>query len=170
MPEKANISFPFTRLKTSESDYVLRPMVPCKLRHGDREMKIDLMVDTGADTSVIRKEMLEHLHIDIERCSSGGTTTCADGTNSPVKFIEIEIEIASGRYVWHETIPFLFYVDPAKDPNPPLLGRHPFFGRYRIDFRMGFTSDQALGKFTIYKEDTKRNAERYRKSERTFTH
>lgn len=132
-------------------------------------MKIDMMVDTGADLSMIRKEMLEHLGVDIKNCAPAGTTSCADGKISPVSSIDLEVEISGGRYTWNETIPFLLFKDEGKDPDPPLIGRHPFFNRFRIDFRMGYTNDPKLGKFTVYKEESKRDAYRYKSSARSFS-
>jgi hypothetical protein len=167
MPEKSNISYPFTRFQHG-NDYVLRPIIPCVIKSGTREMKVDLMLDTGADISMIRKEMLEFLGVSMKTCPSAGTTSCADGKSSQVSSIELTVEITGGKYTWRDSIPFLFFLEEGKDPDPPILGRHPFFNNYRIDFRMGFTNDPKLGKFVIYKEEVKRDSKRYTKSDRSF--
>jgi len=159
---KPNISFGFAKFGTKSGQSILRPMIPVIIKHNDKEFKTYLLLDSGADISIIRKDILEFLEIDWKTIQKTGKTQCADGETSEVGLINLEIVISERNTTWSEDIPFQCFLTEGKDPDPPLLGRHPFFNRYRIDFRMGYTDDPALGKFIIYKEEAKRDSKRFR--------
>ena len=62
---------------------------------------------------------------------------------------------------FEEDIPFQIPLEEEKDPPLPILGRDPFFSRYRL--QNGIYQRLLLGKFVIYPEKHKRSPAKYQK-------
>ena len=78
--------------------------------------------------------------------------------------IDICLTILSGhRTIKLDTFPVKIIKDEKRQPQISLLGRHPFFYDFRVDFRMGYTEDKTLGKFVLYPEKKKRKAKKYKR-------
>ena len=97
---------------------------------------------------------------NISKLKKSGETCGITGKTS-VGEIEIEMKFGTLRKRCVEKIPFNVSLESSKDPPVSLLGRDPFFYRYRVDFRMGYTDDPNLGKFVLYPEEHKRKAKKY---------
>ena len=80
-----------------------------------------------------------------------------------IAWINVKVGFGQRDVYFEEEIPFQVPVEEGKDPPLPILGRDPFFHKYRIDFRMGYTKDSSLGKFVIYPEKHERLPARYKK-------
>ena len=120
-----------------------------------------ILIDSGADYSIIRREIVEAAFgVDISKLKKSGET-CGITGKTNVAEIDIQMMFGTEKQTFTEIIPFNVSLDPLKDPPVSLSGRIPFFYRYRIDFRMGYTTDPALGKFIIYPETHKRKPEKY---------
>ena len=120
-----------------------------------------ILIDSGADYSIIRREIVEDaFKVDVSSLKKTGET-CGITGKTKVAEIEIEMSFGNDRETRKELIPFNVSLEPTKDPPISLLGRIPFFYKYRIDFRMGFTKDPLLGKFVLYPETHKRKPGRY---------
>jgi len=142
---------------------ILRPMLQTILSYNSIDFPTWVLIDSGADYSIIRREIVEDAFgIDISKLKKTGET-CGITGKTRVAEIKIEMTFGNERKTLTETIPFNVSLDPLKDPPVSLLGRVPFFYKYRIDFRMGYTTDPALGKFIIYPETHKRKPEKYAK-------
>jgi len=122
-----------------------------------------ILIDSGADYSIITREIVEDAFgVDISSLKKTGET-CGITGKTKVAEIEMQMMFGTAKQTLTETIPFNVSLDPLKDPPVSLLGRVPFFYRYRVDFRMGYTTDPALGKFILYPEMHKRNPKKYAK-------
>ena len=156
----ANLSYAFTPFKI-DNHIILRPMLPVTLKYGDIEFPTMLLIDSGADYSMLRREIVEDVfQISVDSLEKVETTQGIAG-KTDVGVLDITIIFGKENLYFEEKIPFRIPLDPDKDVPISLLGRIPFFYRYRIDFRMGYTTDPALGKFVIYPEKHKRKADKY---------
>jgi len=136
-------------------------MLPVTLKRSSIEFPTMLLIDSGADYSILRREIVEDaFNIDISSLKKGGETT---GITGKTKVADVNVKVIFGQnnVEFEESIPFQVSLEKDKDPPLSFLGRNPFFYKYRIDFRMGYTTDPALGKFVIYPEVHKRKAEKY---------
>lgn len=137
-------------------------MLPVILKKDDVEFPTMLLVDSGADYSMLTKDIVrDALGIDLSALKKEGKTSGIAG-ETEIAWITIKIGFGQRNIYFEEEIPFQVPLDEGKDPPVPLLGRDPFFYRYRIDYRMGFTADSSLGKFVIYPEKQKRSPTRYK--------
>lgn len=134
--------------------------MPVVLKKSNIEFPTVLLVDSGADYSMIRRDIAQDIfNIDISSLKKKGDSSGIGG-KVPVGIVELTISFGLRQYNFEEKIPFQIPLDPKNEIEIPLLGRNPFFYNYRVDFRMGFTDDPSLGKFVIYPEKH-RPAEKY---------
>jgi hypothetical protein len=121
------------------------------------------MIDSGADYSLLRLDVAkEGLGIPIEELEVMDGPLGISGKQLKVVEVQIEVGIArNGILVWKDWIPFRVPIDPKRQPAQILIGRDPFFYLFRIDFRMGFTKEDDMGKFILYPEEKKRPPKRY---------
>jgi len=121
------------------------------------------MIDSGADYSLLRLDVAkEGLGIPIEELEVMDGPLGISGKQ--LKVVEVQIEmgiVRNGILVWKDWLPFRVPIDPESQPAQILIGRDPFFYFFRIDFRMGFTKDEELGKFILYPEEKRRQPNRY---------
>lgn len=156
------ISYSFTPIEVNGKT-ILRPILQVILRYGPIEFPTGVLIDSGADYSVIQREIIEDaFKIDISKLKKCGET-CGITGKTDVGKINVEMQFGTERDTLKEKIPFRVSLEPEKDTPITLLGRIPFFYKYHIDFRMGFTDDPTLGKFVIYPETHKRQAKRYKR-------
>ena len=157
-----SFSFPFIPIKIGV-DTILRPLIECTLEYKGKTIKVYLLVDSGADFSMLRREVArDGLGIDLASLPVAGTTGGVGG-ETKVAFLEMNVSFNMGKKKYEQRIPFQVSLDESTDLPECLLGRIPFFYDFRICFRMGYTDDPSLGKFTLYYEEKKRSAERYRR-------
>ena len=155
-----NLSYAFTRYEI-DGEIILRPMLPVTLKYSGKEFPTMLLIDSGADYSMLRREIVEEVfQVNIDELEKIGTTHGIVG-KTDVATLNVKVLFGREKLYFEEEIPFRVPLDPDKDVPISLLGRHPFFYKYRIDFRMGYTTDPALGKFVIYPETHKRKAEKF---------
>jgi hypothetical protein len=136
--------------------------VPTIIRYKKRIFKTYLLVDSGADYSMLRKEVAEFLGFELSKLKRTGLTSGIGGKPIPTSYVACEIEINYRNRKITEEIPFQIILDEKSDPEINILGRIPFFYDYRVDFRMGYTDSKTLGKFVIYKEEKKRKASKFK--------
>ena len=61
-----SFSFPFTPI-TIRGKTVIRPYMPTIIKYKNRIFKTHLLVDSGADYSMLRKDVAEFLGIDLNK-------------------------------------------------------------------------------------------------------
>lgn len=155
-----SLSYAFTPY-TIGKETVLRPMLPVTLKKSSMEFPTMLLVDAGADYSMIRRDIVQDgFEVDISTLKDGGETSGVTG-KTKVAWINIKVILIQKNQHFEEDIPFQVSLEPEKDTPLSILGRIPFFYKFRVDYRMGYTTDPALGKFVIYPETHKRSAKNY---------
>jgi hypothetical protein len=122
----------------------------------------NLLLDSGADFSMLRRDVAEDgLGVNLDKLKQTGKTHGISGGETPISEIEADITFTYKKHQRTEKLPFQISLDEKKETPENILGRIPFFYNYRIDFRMGFTDDPALGKFWMYPEKKKRDSGAY---------
>ena len=138
-------------------------MLPVILKKSSIEFPTPLLIDAGADYSMLRRDIVQDaLKIDISTLKKEGETTGITG-KAKIAWLNVKVLFGQRNLHFEENIPFQVSLEPEKDPPLSLLGRIPFFYKYRVDYRMGYTIDLALGKFVIYPETHKRSTGKYRR-------
>ena len=155
-----SLSYAFTPYKIGK-EIISRPMLPVTLKKSSNEFPTLLLVDSGADYSMLQRDIVKDaLGIDISTLQKQGETSGITG-KARIAWVTVKVIFGQKNLWFEEDIPFQVSLEPEKDPPLSLLGRIPFFYNYRVDYRMGFTTDPALGKFVIYPEMHKRQADSY---------
>lgn len=152
---------------------VLRPILTVDLQYQGRDFPTFALIDSGADWSVLPWEIAEELGIDV--AALPGPDRPISGVTAPGRGRIVNVELlfeAGARYQSPRmTLPFMALYRPqeagssnASASKSLLIGRHPFFEWFDVHFRMGFTTDPDLGKWTVRASFKKREATRYKKS------
>lgn len=156
------LSYSFVRYRIND-EVVLRPCLKCTLVHGSRSFDTYLLVDSGADCSMLRREeAIDGLGIDVTKLRPIGQTGGIGGSTD-VAIVEVDLRFGQRQHMFEMKMPMQVSLEEGKDPSLSLLGRNPFFYKFRVDFRMGYTDDPTLGKFILYPEDNPRNAAKFKK-------
>lgn len=95
-----------------------------------RTMEIIALIDSGADTTVIPKDLAELLGLKEE----DSTETGGIGGNVEVKKSRLSFRIKGPRENYPLEVPALILQDKNEDV-PLLLGRHGFFEQFHITFK-----------------------------------
>ena len=147
MAYKYNISYNFTRYKVKGVE-ILRPIIPVELQFKDNEPIIyTMLLDSGADISLISKDVGESLGIDTDREPNDDVYGVTGHTPVIDEKIKIKIGIGS-RYEFTGEIPVQL-TKIAGRPAIPALGRETLFKEFDVHFRMGQKEDKK--KFVLSK-------------------
>lgn len=147
--------------------YILRPLLSARLYYQERVHQTFILPDSGADFSFLPIEVAQDLGIDPtaipgEAYPLGGVTGAGIG-----RFVNIDVEISSHGIPHRFTLPFMV-LQPGQGSESGgrqvLIGRYPFFYMFDVSFRMGFTDDPELGKWTLHEVVKHRPAKRFGKS------
>ncbi len=151
-----SLSYKFTSSVLEDGTTILRPLVPVNLQFGNgRKLNTLMLVDSGADYSMIDRELAQQLGVDPIRM---GKTSGSSG-EADVEISKLHAELVYGN----RTFPFEMPVQVPLEkgfPVIPLLGREPFFWLFDVNFRMGYT--ETKGKFVIIPVRKRRRARDYR--------
>lgn len=131
------LSFPYTRLKLVEphilypSGYKTVPMVPITLVAGSRAVPVTLVVDSGADYTILSLEVAKLLGL---RLASGVKTVfCGtSGKRQEAHIHPVEITLQDAHDVVHYTAEVAFGDLPQSVAG--LLGRVGFFDHFVVTF------------------------------------
>jgi len=132
-----------------------RPLLAVKLTGPSRAVTTVMLVDSGADVSMIQLDLAEHLGLPLGK----GERTGGISGGLDVFRTQVQTEVFYGP----KLLPPLDL--PVQVPTerglPPvaLLGREAFFYQYDISFRMGYTA--AKGKFVLSPVTHRRDASDY---------
>jgi hypothetical protein len=83
--------------KNRDGEQVIRPIIPIKLKGGDKEFQYDVLVDSGADVCIFDSEIAELIGINV---TSGRVDTFGGVTGvSKASYIhEVEMEVGGWPY------------------------------------------------------------------------
>ena len=147
MAYKYNLSYNYTRYIAKEIE-ILRPIIPVELKYNKNEPIIyTMLLDSGADISLLSKDVGESLGIDTERESDDDVY----GVTGHTPVIEEKIKIRFGmgnRFEFESEIPIQITKKRGR-PAIPALGREPIFREFDVHFRMGLSGDKR--KFVLSK-------------------
>jgi len=127
-----SITFRYVHLRRPDNSLQKAPWIPIYLHEKEGKLvRWFALVDSGADTSVMPKEVaqllgLEETDSEIETGGIGGKTK--------VKESKLTFTVKDSREKHQMTIPVLVLQDP-KSKVPLLLGRNGFFEKFHISFK-----------------------------------
>lgn len=162
-------SYQFRRVDMGETragfSYLLRPLIRVLLRYKGKEFETYAWIDSGADFSVIPFGVAQLLGIDPEQLPGMAQPGSGVGAAVGGKFVDLEASFYSGSGARTLTMPFLaLYPTPEGAAQNVLIGLLPFFQKMRILFKMGFTDDPELGKWSLREVTKQKSATRFLKS------
>lgn len=124
-----DLKFPFRKEKSSILGTIYRPVVRALFRSDktDQWLAVRMIVDTGADYTLLPRFMAQELKVDLERdCKI--FSTYGVGGKERVYFLP-KIKVKLGK--WERIIPVGFL---ERDEIPPLMGRHLFLETFETLF------------------------------------
>ncbi|MDE1879706.1 MAG: retropepsin-like domain-containing protein [Euryarchaeota archaeon] len=154
MPERRafNGSFQFSRVPlptpVNGVEVVLRPYLTVRLSYGRNEpIRFTALVDTGADFSLVSREVAEELGVVPEALAGPDYPFQGVGSRNAARSVELHLETGYKDEGLSIDMPFLVIMNDALGQTRDiLLGRHPLFHSFDFGFRMGFTDDPEIGK------------------------
>jgi hypothetical protein len=129
------LSFPYKRI-----DGRLRPIIPIEITHKAQSIRYEVLVDSGADTSIIPGDIGRAIGIDVEsgdRFELGGVT----GENRIGYFHRVTLRI--GKYSYQTKVGFM---NNMREGSFGMVGQKGFFDRFAIKF------DYAERKLILHKK------------------
>lgn len=124
------ISFPFEEENSPIFGKIHRPIAQVHFKHKSENIwrRITMIVDTGADYTLLPKFLANVLGIDmVKNCRV--LTTEGVGGKSKVYLVKDKVRVKIGEFTRKIPVGFL-----ATDYIPPLLGRQEFFETFRVIF------------------------------------
>jgi hypothetical protein len=143
---------------------VLRPYLTVILLHEREEFETFALLDTGADFSMLPREVAEVLGIDVDGLPGDEFPFSGVGSGGKGKQVNVSFIIPQGSSSLQvNNHPFIVITDAKEGQTKDLLlGRHPLFHDFDMGFRMGYTDDPEIGKFTMRRVTKRRDATRYK--------
>lgn len=144
---KYHLSYNFTSYKV-KGFQIFRPIIPVILQYGSNPpVAITMLLDSGADYSLISKDVGKSLGIDVDK----DAVSTVQGISGVADALEEKVEIEFGmghKYAFKKEITIH---TTKKDgyPSIPLLGREPIFKEFDIHFRLGL--EESKRKFVLDK-------------------
>jgi hypothetical protein len=142
-----HLSFKFTSFNLSKT-VTLRPMIPVILQYKNNlEIAALMLLDSGADFSLISQDLGRSLNIDVNKKADGSVKGVTGETATIEEMVKIQFGMGS-RNTFKKEIPIHI---TKKDgfPTLPLLGRDPLFNEFDIHFRLGL--EESKRKFVLDK-------------------
>jgi hypothetical protein len=154
-----NFSYGFRVYPGSRGQTIQRPVIPALLTSPTGRLGTDLLVDSGADFSMIPREFAElALGIDLAKCRVEEAVS-ASGTMR-IAWVTLNVTIRDQAKTHTFEAPFQVPLDAPGYPHLPLLGREPAFRIFDVSFRLGYT--QEIGKLVFRLVTKTRNPSKYR--------
>lgn len=170
-PSSWKASCPFVRIaapcgaREQGFDFILTPVVKVEITNVSQREKFFAIVDSGADYSFLPHAAARVLGLDPASLTGSIVENQGIGATVESKFATLGVSVLDERERPEVSleIPFLVPLRPGPEAKVVLLGRHPFFRLFDVRFRMGYTDDESLGKWSLERVVKRRNAARYRK-------
>jgi len=156
MPRGASLSYGFVEFTTPKG-LLQRPLIPVTIEYpGHGSLDTSMIVDSGADLSMIEREFAAGLGIQVENLPRSKT----DGAigSGQVAEAEVMITISQREHVFEITMPIQIPLRYGY-PRIPLLGREPIFKIFDVSFRMAYA--ETKGKFVLSEVTRRRKDEDY---------
>lgn len=138
--------------------FIDRPLVAATLSYGTERLETSLLLDSGADFSLVPREFLDTMGVEVEKFPREEMSGVGD--KGLVAVCDLSVTFAQQTRNFTFDAPFQCYLDRPGFPQLPLLGREPVFRLFDVRFRMSFTAE--LGKITLTQVTKRRDASDYK--------
>ena len=127
-----SIIFRYVHVPREDGSLRQAPFIPILVTNKfGRIMKVIALLDSGADNTVIPKDLAEILGLKEGKID---TETSGIGGNVKVRKSRLHFKIKGERESYSLDVPVLVLQNPGSDV-PLLLGRHGFFEHFHITFK-----------------------------------
>lgn len=127
-----SIIFRYAHVPRQDGTLRKAPFIPIQITNKfGRSMQVVALLDSGADTTVVPKDLAELLGLKEELTE---TETGGIGGKVSVKKSKLRFIVNGRRESYSLEVPVLVLQDPDADV-PLLLGRHSFFEYFHITFK-----------------------------------
>jgi hypothetical protein len=142
----------FARVHSPSGSMRRYPLLSSILALSGREQVVNFLIDSGSDYSILPQALVRGAFgIHPEELPSGETLQGFGGIVQ-TRAVQGTIRFGMANHPFEETISFLVPKEEDIEPAFAVLGREPFFDRFRVDFRMGYRKEGIEGKFILYRE------------------
>lgn len=123
------LSFDYRKLPQKKGGDVRVPAIPVTFKgNGSFPVEVIALIDSGADVSIIPKDLAELLNLNLS-----GDISTSYGIDKKIKVKNSRVEISVGK--GHETHTFTIPVQVILEGDPPIiLGRNTFFNKFIVSF------------------------------------
>lgn len=118
---KTSICSPFSKRKV-----LVRPIIPISLKNGEKSLRYEALIDSGADFSIFPTEIARKLGINLKKVKK---IYFSSATGDLVRGILGNIELDIGEGVFKTS---LVFADLAEQAG--ILGQYGFFDKFVIKF------------------------------------
>ncbi|MEK7494990.1 MAG: retropepsin-like aspartic protease [Patescibacteria group bacterium] len=128
------LTFPYKKKPSSIFKQVFRPVAQVFLYSEAKKIwyEVWMIIDTGADYTLLPKHFSERLKIDLKKECQLFKTAGIDGEEKVYLKKNLKVEIGN----WERTVPVGFL---DKENIPPLLGRQGFLETFEVLFSSNHT-------------------------------
>lgn len=128
------LKFSFKKEKSPILGTIYRPMVQVSIwsKKGKHWSKIWMIVDTGADYTLLPRYLAMDFNVDLEKDCKVFPTQGIGGTERVYYLPKIKVKLGQ----WQRIIPIGFL---ERNEIPPLMGRHLFFETFEALFSSNHT-------------------------------
>lgn len=142
---------------------VLRPYLNVTLTNGEKSFETLALIDTGADFNMLPREVAEVLGIDVDNAPVPEYPCSGVAAGGRAKVFDLDLVIYGHDHPLSFRQSFAVIVNAGQGQSKEtLIGRHPLFHDFDFGFRMGFTNDPEIGKFTMRMVTKRRDASHYK--------
>ena len=126
-----SLNFKYKKVKRFNNTEIKSPSIPVILSGSGSKYQFIALLDSGADVSVIPKEVAELLDLDLS-----GNKEEARGIGGKVPAIQskINIELGKPHEMYNYNIPVKVILNEIDEEIPIILGRAGFFDKFLITF------------------------------------
>lgn len=122
-------NFPYKNLGNGPTGKILRPIIPIEIHKRRQSVRYEVLLDTGADISIMSGEIGELLGIDIPS-GEPHVITGVGGAVTGGYLHKIGITIP-GLPIYNS---WAFFSTELNDMQPGILGQQGFFEYFRVSF------------------------------------
>ena len=147
-----SLAVSFTRISAPTGRVRRYPILPVVLTLGGVQHRVDMLLDSGADYSFLPRGIVQGVFGMHPEDLPSGENHQGLGGLFRTGVTEGTIRFGTTREPFEETLPFFVSRDASVEPGVAVLGREPFFDRFRVDFRMGYRKRGIEGKYVLYRD------------------
>src|SRR3989338_1757626 len=125
------LNFKYKRVKRPNDNEIKSPSIPIVLQGKGSKYSFVALIDSGADVSVIPKDVAELLGLDL---SAKHEEARGIGGRVPAIQTNVNLEIGKPHENYNINLPVKVILNDGDEEIPVLLGRSGFFDKFIITF------------------------------------